>query len=340
MAPRSYSEARQRERDVILPGGTTHARRTPAHLAARRAHRGAHDGQAGRVGHGDPGCLSRATNEMTGRRGDSAAPFRWGSAASREGGRFGRPIGGIDLRVISSQGVSLLEGASVADWVEKLVEEARTRWSEGRLLLLSQIPAFLRDRGIDLTGVQAGRPLLTTLRKDCAHELSFFQDPENPAVWAALPSDVSTNLEAANVFASRPSTGFSPTPVSAFRFKPWFWAAFVKQIETGKRRWVLQNRYLDASGDRPVPPSAREVVPDDVVYPGTGQPVDSAAVSASIEAWVKRNGVDLAEFNAGGSVHGHQGNEPVRRLAFESLDSADLRRIKIPMDIVLKLIAR
>ena len=29
----AYSEARQRERDVILPDGTTHAGRTPAHCA-------------------------------------------------------------------------------------------------------------------------------------------------------------------------------------------------------------------------------------------------------------------------------------------------------------------
>ena len=27
----AYGEARQRERDVVLPGGTTHAGRTPAH---------------------------------------------------------------------------------------------------------------------------------------------------------------------------------------------------------------------------------------------------------------------------------------------------------------------
>ena len=30
-AGEAYSEARQRERDVILPDGTTHAGRTPAH---------------------------------------------------------------------------------------------------------------------------------------------------------------------------------------------------------------------------------------------------------------------------------------------------------------------
>ena len=32
----AYSEARERERDVILPDGTTHAGRTPAHWAASR----------------------------------------------------------------------------------------------------------------------------------------------------------------------------------------------------------------------------------------------------------------------------------------------------------------
>jgi hypothetical protein len=48
----AYGEARQRERDVILPDGTTHAGRTPAHWGVRRAHRGAHDRQASRPRYG------------------------------------------------------------------------------------------------------------------------------------------------------------------------------------------------------------------------------------------------------------------------------------------------
>jgi len=47
----AYSEARQRERDVILPDGTTHAGRTPDALAAGRAHRGEADRAQGRAGY-------------------------------------------------------------------------------------------------------------------------------------------------------------------------------------------------------------------------------------------------------------------------------------------------
>jgi hypothetical protein len=43
----AYSKARQRERDVILTDGTTSRGPKAGALAARRAHRGAHDGQAG-----------------------------------------------------------------------------------------------------------------------------------------------------------------------------------------------------------------------------------------------------------------------------------------------------
>jgi hypothetical protein len=65
---RAYSEARQRERDVILPDGTTHAGPTPA-LAARRAHCGAHDGIARRPRYSD--ADARARGEMTRHRGEA-----------------------------------------------------------------------------------------------------------------------------------------------------------------------------------------------------------------------------------------------------------------------------
>jgi hypothetical protein len=48
MAPAAYGEARERERNVVLPDRTTYAGRTPGALAARRAHGGAHDGKESR----------------------------------------------------------------------------------------------------------------------------------------------------------------------------------------------------------------------------------------------------------------------------------------------------
>jgi len=55
----AYREARERERDVILTDGTTHAGPEAGALAAGCADRGAHDGQEGRRRHGDADARRR-----------------------------------------------------------------------------------------------------------------------------------------------------------------------------------------------------------------------------------------------------------------------------------------
>ncbi len=231
----------------------------------------------------------------------------------------------------------------MGDWKAALVEEARSRWQTGKLLLLSQIPRFLKTQGIEPTDVQAGRSLLNALRMDCAQELSLFQDPKNAAVWAAIPSDVGAKLQGPDVFSSFRRTSdeaSSPTESSSVKFKPWFWAAFVKPIENGKRRWILSNRYLDEStpDNRGDLTNAREVVSDDIRYPGPEQPVNKSEVSAAIEDWATRNQVDLSDFEA--DQPEPKAHQPLKHLSFESLDISDLRRISVPLDIVMKLITR
>jgi hypothetical protein len=62
----AYSEARRRERDEILPDGDNPRRPDARALAARRAHRGADDGQASRRRYGEGRWgWERAGPEMT-----------------------------------------------------------------------------------------------------------------------------------------------------------------------------------------------------------------------------------------------------------------------------------
>jgi hypothetical protein len=227
----------------------------------------------------------------------------------------------------------------VDDYGQILSEEARARWNSGRLLLLSQIPAFLREHGVEAAELQGGRPLLTALRSDCADQLSFFQKPENSAVWATLPADLGGRLQASDVFRVSETTTPSPSNSIPFRFMPWFWAAFVKPLDSGKRRWLSDDRYSDYDEDRGPPPSAKEIKAEDIKNPGPGRPVEKQVVHASIEAWANRYGVELSRFEISSSNESRRVHVPTRRLAFETLDAADLKRIKIPLDIVLKLIA-
>lgn len=116
------------------------------------------------------------------------------------------------------------------------------------------------------------------------------------------------------------------------------WAAFVKPLDSGKRRWLSDDCYLDYDEERAPPPSAKELKVDDIIYPGPGRIVDKLAVLASIGACASRQQVELKRFEIPSSHRTRQ--VPVRRLNFEDLDVADLKRIKIPLDIVLRLMVR
>jgi hypothetical protein len=226
---------------------------------------------------------------------------------------------------------------NVGDYGRILGEEARARWDRGGLLLVSQIPALLREHSIDQGDVQQGRPLLRALKADCAHQLSFFQRPDNSAVWAALPIDIGSRLQAADVFKTHETKSPSPSNAVPFRFRPWFWAAFVKSLDSGKRRWLSDDSYSDTDAERDPPSFAREVTSDDIKTPGAGRSVDKELVLASIEAWARRNQVDLKRFEISSPTEGRK--SPTRRLAFENLDLSDLKRIKVPLDIVMKLLS-
>ena len=77
------AEAHRRERDVILPDGTTHAGRTPTHWR-RVALIVAHDRQESRRQHGDPDA------QMTGASCSALAPASAMLAALRAGCAVGR----------------------------------------------------------------------------------------------------------------------------------------------------------------------------------------------------------------------------------------------------------
>ena len=205
-------------------------------------------------------------------------------------------------------------------------------------MLLSQIPALLRENSIDPRDVQQGRPLLNALRADCAHQLSFFQHPDNSAVWATLPIDIGSHLQTAEVFKARETKSPSTSNAVPFRFMPWFWAAFVKSLDNGKRRWLSDDSYSDEDADRDPAPFAREVTSDYIRNPGVGRPVDKQIVLASIEAWASKNSIDLKRFEIQAPTEGRKAL--TKRLAFETLDVSDLKRIKIPLDIAMKLLSR
>jgi hypothetical protein len=122
----------------------------------------------------------------------------------------------------------------------------------------------------------------------------------------------------------------------------WFWSAFVKTLEDGKRRWILESRYTDQTGGDPPVGSLAEVLPSDIKNPGAEAPVNTKEVTESIEKWSDRTGVPLARFllHPGLPSLQREHTRPKLLLDLTALDRNDLERILIPLDIVLKLTAK
>jgi len=231
---------------------------------------------------------------------------------------------------------------TVADWIALLEHEAKTRWDNGKLLLLSQIPPVLRENGIDVHETLAGRPLLTALKLEGAGHIALVQHPIHSAVWAALPKNVADANDARTIFPLPTTPNIAVFTEDTQKFQPWFWAAFVKVLEPGRRRWLLANSFVDHEAAAPqLAENAYEVTRADIVNPGPSMPVDRVAVLKSIEAWAVRNRLELSRFELS---HGNHRSQEIARakihLPFDSLDSDDLKRIVVPLDIVMKLLRR
>lgn len=238
-------------------------------------------------------------------------------------------------------------GRKLSDWIDTLAREARRLWEDGkRLLLLSQVPTYLASQKIDVVAARNGRPLRTAVEADADGRVKLFERPGHSAVHAVLPKDLAEKLNAETIFER--SSAAKPLPLSpagATSFKPWFWAAFIKSLPPGKRRWITSERFLDLGKDESPQAGAREVLPDDIQYPGPGVTADRDIVLAAIHKWAVRNEVDRREFEASAAT-AHAPAPATKMIAraasspFDLLEPEDLRRIYIPLDIVMKLIRR
>jgi hypothetical protein len=231
---------------------------------------------------------------------------------------------------------------SLADWISTLEMEAQTRWNNQRkLLLLSQIPSFLRSQGVEIDQVLAGRPLMLALRYDGADRLALVQNPFHSAVWAALPKAIADAADPQNLFTRKieaPISSENNSP-SRVRFKPWFWAAFIKALEPDHKRWLTPDHFVDQPHAE-VPPANAILL--DTEYIANLNPEDIPnilMITNTIEKWAKSNGIELSPFELRDSESSGRESKKTS-LSFESLDQDDLRRIVIPLDIVFKLLKK
>lgn len=217
-----------------------------------------------------------------------------------------------------------------------VAEAAGQRWSEGRPLFLAQIPPLLRRADVDLMDILRGRTLKEALAVEGPQRFRLVNDPRNSMVWAVIPITASKDISLEALFSpTKMPQEVPPSRAHSIpRFRKSFWAAFIRTLESGKKRYVSSDGFDDVPENEPAPVEGITVEPDDIQSLSQGARVDTEAVYSSIQRWAERTGAKLGDYLISGS------NQEQHSLSLGSIDPEDMKRIMVPLDVVLKLLRR
>lgn len=222
------------------------------------------------------------------------------------------------------------------DLNDRIIELVEQHWQEHEMpLLLSRLGGH--DRGeIARLARQRANSLGAYLRQGLADRVRLIQHSERPVLIGVLPmaAEVDGDVDGWLESAQGKSAGGAP------RYHPAFWAAFRKPLDEMKNRYISTTppiRFQDTyPEDRPE--GFVEIAPEYIA----GAEMDAAAVLANAQDWLEDNALQNTSFlapspsSAPSHPHHHQGGDLLERLV-RALDANELKRVSLPLDIVMKL---
>ncbi len=229
---------------------------------------------------------------------------------------------------------------SVSDWIDVILEAAAARMARGKPLFLAQIPPLLKSRGFDIDKILQGRSLRELIAVEGVEKLRIVRDPKHELVWGVIPQSAPTDIDLDSLFAREQFTTTLPAGPTGPRFKKWFWTAFIKPIAPGDKRYLLADRFNDIPESVTPPTGAMIVEPTDVLNPEPAVAVEGHDVISLINNWAERNSAPLNEYYLGTAVPHRSETNRKQFPELATLEVDDLKRIMVPMDIVLKLLRR
>jgi len=220
------------------------------------------------------------------------------------------------------------------DLNDRIVELVDQHWEEHEMpLLLSRLGGH--DRGeIARLARQRANSLGAYLRQGLADRVRLIQHSERPVLIGVLPMDakVEDDVDGWLESAQGKSAGGAP------RYHPAFWAAFRKPLDEMKSRYISVSppiRFQDTfPEDRPE--GFVEIAPEYIA----DSEMDASAVLENAQDWLEDNELQTTAFLASSPSsspsYSHQGGDLLERLA-RALDPNELKRVSLPLDIVMKL---
>ena len=214
----------------------------------------------------------------------------------------------------------------------RLVELVNQWWTtHSRPLLLSQLGEY--DDGQLTTAIKGkARGLAAYIRNRLGDQVDVIRHEEKPQLVGAIPVGVDVaELGGANALLEE--TGRRPS--GSVRYDRAFWAAFRKPLDDSKSRYMSLNtpvHFQDVPLGESRPEGFTEVDRSYVV-----DTEDAVQVQEKIDEWLAANSLDSTAFE----VSKRQESKPLPanllgRL-LDALDSDQLARINMPLDVVDRL---
>ena len=215
----------------------------------------------------------------------------------------------------------------------RIVRSVHQCWEDGKLPLLLSRLGIQDGAELSTATKKLGMTLKQYLTTRLSDEVQVIQHSPRTQLVGALPISVDVDSEggAEALLERTQRTEVDKMP----RFCPAFWAAFRVPLEESKRRYVTDHEpieFRDLSIDEK--PFGREIVREYIL----GRDVDSSEVRNKIHQWLEENQVDSESYRRTRSQTSQaSGPQDLLDRVLESLELSELKRVVMPLDVVLKL---
>ena len=224
---------------------------------------------------------------------------------------------------------------SAQQLIEETADRVEANWREHKVPLLLSALGNIEGGRISREAKRHAESLRAFLEAEVAHRVSVVQHSNRPTVIGVVPKTESTS-SIQDWDSLLDDTGARP---QLPRLHPALWAAFRMPIAHGKDRYVRLSEplgFVDVTrGGETIPEDRIQV--DHTAIAGPDAPRETVYEKAT--TWLRDNKLDVSAFRGEAAARGSTRlppNDLLGRLIL-ALDSRELQKISIPMEIVAKL---
>lgn len=208
-------------------------------------------------------------------------------------------------------------------------------------VFLSQI-GLLITKNPDFKKTMKEKKLADFIETELSSDVQIISPPESPKLKIALPKHVRVDNSNNFVPVRDQNSGLDSMP----RYNKSFWAAFSHPLADGCHRYIKFDPeiYFEDNASVASLSSEYKKIPPEFIISWSQGPEESPAqiskrIAESINRWLAENHVDidLVKVKSGEKKSLVSQNDSLLDQLISALDEADLKRIQIPLDIIVKL---